>query len=121
MSVTPRACARVAPAIVVADLERSPFMKLAASLLLFTQLFLLGCVSNNQPPSRPMFSFKRVTPVAAAARSERTLAREHSFIRNGGGALLGGARLTLLAGVYTVVAADDEGTYWEHRDRGILR
>ncbi|MGA3007297.1 MAG: hypothetical protein ABSE59_05335 [Opitutaceae bacterium] len=90
-------------------------------IFILVQLLMTGCLNNSQPSSRPLFTPKTVTMVSAGNHVEKNLTHEHTFVRNGGGTILGGARITLLSGVYVLSAADAEGNYWRHRDRGIVR
>jgi hypothetical protein len=89
-------------------------------VLFLLLLGLSGCQNHSEWYSRPMFAKMRFALPEESSTIVASLPRD--FICDlPGGTRLGGNRITVLAGDYTIHGADNEGVFWRHASRGIIR
>jgi hypothetical protein len=92
--------------------------KLVLGVILGLQL--AGCQSYEGAYSRPMLARMNYGALATGAIARANLPKDFLCVLPGG-TLIGGNRVTVLAGEYVVHARDARGVFWRHTNRGIIR
>ncbi len=84
-------------------------------------LFLFsGCQNYDAFYSRPMLARIPYTPAENGPTQKAILPRDY-ICDLPGGTRMGGNRVTALAGEYVVYGSDNEGVFWRHSTKGIIR